>query len=103
MAVNLLDVRGPVLVGLLHALTRLFLEDLEPGHDRLHPHRLRSAQEDVEGAGKVAQDVCAAPPDDHDVARACRLLDDMLRDLQDGLPRAEGGSGVGWGPRGRLW
>src|SRR3989442_10388771 len=90
VAVNLLDIRGPVLVGLLHPLARLlFGGQVEAGHDRPHAHSLRGAEEHVQGAGKLAQDVGAAAPDDHHVAAADGLLDHTLRDPEDRLPGLE--------------
>src|SRR5438477_664523 len=103
VAVDLLDVGGPVLVRLLEAAPRLvFGADVVAGHDRLHPTRLRRPQEQVEGARELGQDVGTAPADDHDVPGSGRLLDDVLGDLQDGLPGVEGRPGVGRRPGGRF-
>src|SRR5439155_21082284 len=56
VAVNLLDVRGPVLVGLLHPLARLlFGGQVEAGHDRPHAHRLRGPEKHVQRTRKAAQ------------------------------------------------
>src|SRR6266851_10314646 len=77
VAVDLLDVRGPVLVGLLDSPPGLFLGgDVEALHDDPGPHGLGRAEEDVQRAREAAEDVRPAPADDHDVAGARRLLDD---------------------------
>src|SRR5215467_1236274 len=75
VAVNLPDVRAAVLVGLLDALTRLVFRDVLTFHDRLHPRAFVRPEEDVQRSLQIAQHVCAAAADDHDVARAGRLPD----------------------------
>src|ERR671937_2988138 len=54
VAVDLADVGGPVLVGLLQPLPRLLFGGyLQPLHDRLDPHRLGRSEEDVQGPGQL--------------------------------------------------
>src|SRR5919204_4314273 len=101
VAVDLADVGGPVLISLLQPPPRLVLgPDAEALHDRLHPYRLCGAEEDVEGAGSVAQQVGAAATDDDDVPAPRRLLDHVLGDLEHGLAGVERGGGVGRCPGG---
>src|SRR5258708_479720 len=99
VAVDLLDVGGPVFVGPVHELARLLLgSDLESLHDRLHPHRLRGAEENMERSWEIVQEISAAAADDHHVPRPGRLLDDVVRDLQDRFAGVERGVGVGRAP-----
>src|SRR5215472_9878628 len=99
--VHLADVRGPVLVCLTEPLPGFLLGgDVEAGHDRLDPYLLSSAEEDVKGAGELAQDVGAATADDDHIPGPSRLLDHVLGDLEDRLAGVERGSGVGRGPGG---
>src|SRR5439155_11396237 len=64
--VDLLDVGGPVLVGLLQAAPRfVYGGDAEAGHDRFDPDSLRRPQKDVERGRELAQDVGAAASHDH--------------------------------------
>ena len=75
---------------------------MKPVLDRLHPHRIRGAQEDMESSRQVAQQVRAAAPDDDDVAASRRLLDHVLGDLEHGFPGVKRGVGVGRRPGGGL-
>ena len=103
MAIDLPDVRGPVLVGLLQAAPCLVLgADVEAGHDRFDPDCLRRPEEDVKRVGEAPQDVGPAAADDDHVAGAGRLLDHVLRDLEHGLAGVEGRGGVGRAPGSRL-
>src|SRR5437660_983706 len=64
VAVHLPDVRRPVLIGLLEAAARLVFGLVFALHDRLDADRRLRAQEGMEGAGVVAEDVGAATADD---------------------------------------
>src|SRR5260370_15220907 len=100
MAVDLLDVGGPVLVRHLEPAARLVLGLVLALHDGFNPYRLVGAQEDVQRAGVVLKDVGAPPADDDYVVGLGRLPDHLLGELENGAAGVENRVGAGRGPRG---
>src|SRR5712691_9609303 len=102
VSVYLLDVGGPVLVGLLQPLACLFLGPVLALHQRLDPGCRVRAQENVQGAWVVLKDVGAAATDDHHAVPAGSLRDHVLGDLEDGSTGVEDRVRVGRAPGGGL-
>src|SRR5258708_12307594 len=86
VAVDLLDVRGPVLVGQLDPPLRLVLGgDVEALHDDPGPHCLAGAQEHVQRSGEASANVRPPPPPHPPVPVPAPLLLHLLPHLQTRL------------------
>src|SRR5665811_2595732 len=56
VAVDLFDISGPVLVGVLDPAPRLVFGEIESRHHDLDPNRFRGAKKNVEGGAYILRD-----------------------------------------------